>query len=100
MFERNHISAGFASHGEGTALRAIGWPELAARINAARDLREVLQRDNATFIASFADAAAGYFGTLDEGKPDVNPDALCDRKSSFDNDLKAEGDQNRGDREK
>lgn len=100
MFERNHSFAGFASRGEGTALRAIGWPELAARINAARDLREVLQRDNATFIASFADAAAGYFATLDEGKPGVNPNALCDRKSSLDTDVKAEGDQKTGNREK
>jgi len=99
MFEGNHISAGFVPSGEGTALRAFGWTELAARINAANDLREVLRRDNTAFIASFSDAAAGYFAAADEGKPDVNPDALCDRKSSELMDVEAEGDPNTGDRE-
>lgn len=82
MFEGNHFSAGFAPSGESTALRAICWAELTARINAANDLREVLRRENTAFIASFSDAAAGYFANTDEGKRDVNPDALCDRKSS------------------
>lgn len=99
MFEGNHISAGFVPNGESTALRAIGWAELAARINAANDLRDVLRRDNTAFIASFSDAAAGYFATADEGKRDVNPDALCDRKSSEDMGVDAQGDPNTGDRE-
>ena len=98
MFEGNHISAGFVPGGEGTALRAFGWQELAARINAANDLREVLRRDNTAFIASFSDAAAGYFATADEGKRDVNPDALCDRKSSECMDFDTEGDLTTGDR--
>lgn len=100
MFERNHISAGFMPGGKSTALRAIGWAELSARINAANDLREALRRDNTAFIASFSDAAAGYFGTLEEGKPDVNLDALCDRKSSDIMGVESEADPNTGDREK
>ena len=99
MFEGNHISAGFASSGEGTALRAIGWAELAARINAANDLREVLRRDNTAFIASFSDAAAGYFAAPEEEKRNVNPDALCDRKSSELLGFEAEDDPATGDRE-
>ena len=99
MFEGNHFSVDLASRREGTALRAIGWAELAARINAANDLREVLRRDNTAFIASFSDAAAGYFATANEGKRDVNPDALCDRKSSELMGVDTEGDPTTGDRE-
>jgi hypothetical protein len=99
MFEGNHISAGLVPGGEGKALRAFGWAELAARINAANDLREVLRRDNTAFIASFSDAAAGFFADEGQGKPNVNPDALCDRKSSGIMDDDAEGDPTTGDRE-
>ena len=99
MFEGNHISAGFAPRGEGAALRTIGWAELAARINAANELREALRRDNPAFTASFSDAAAGYFAGAEEGKRDVNLDALVDRKSSGLLGVEAEGDPTTGDRE-
>ena len=58
------------------ALRAIGWTELTARINAARDLRQILRSDTTLMTASFGDAAAGYFASVDQGKRAVNPDAL------------------------
>ena len=65
-----------AERGEGTALRAFAWGELAARLDAARDLRRELRRHSEFGGASFCDAAAGYFAAFDQGKPDVNPDAL------------------------
>lgn len=60
----------------GRALRAVGWSDLTARINAARDLREVLKQDLIVGAASFSDAAAGYFVTSSDGKDAVNHDAL------------------------
>ncbi|MEL7447234.1 MAG: hypothetical protein AAGK02_15740 [Pseudomonadota bacterium] len=69
----------------GDALRAIGWSELAARINAARDLREVLRRDaihGSVSEASFSDGAANYFAALGTEERDVNPVVLEGRKAS------------------
>jgi hypothetical protein len=64
----------------GDALRAVEWTEITARLKAARDLRLLLRTEAQAPIeavaASFGDAAASYFALLDEGKPDVNPDAL------------------------
>ena len=84
---------------EGSALRAICWQELTARINAARDLRQVLSRDQACLTASFADAAAGYFSDVEEGKRAVNPDALGHRKASNCMEVREEGDAGTSDRE-
>ena len=100
MFESKPISVTGFEHGESGALRAIAWPELTARINAARDLRQVLRRENPCLLASFSDAAAGYFSTLDDGKPVVNPDGLGDRKPNVGMDVIANGDAETGDREK
>lgn len=71
------------------ALRAFGWHELTARINAARDLRQELSGEATLLTSSFADAAAGYFAVGKQGKRDVNPNALearkaCDGKEIFD----------------
>ena len=76
MFENKAITAAAIPANEGTALKAIAWPELAARINAARDLRSVLRRDGSCMMASFTDAAAGYFSQEEDSKRPVNPDAL------------------------
>ena len=86
--------------GDATALRAIGWGELTARINAARDLRQVLRRDNSYFVASFGDAAAGFFSSHEESKRAVNPDALGHRKAIRRMDVDIDGDAATGDREK
>jgi hypothetical protein len=70
----------------GDAMRAIGWSELTARLNAARDLRLVLRRDAGlsihTSAASFGDAAATYFQSLENGERPVNPVALERSKAS------------------
>lgn len=70
----------------GGALRMIEWSELTARLNAARDLRLVLRRDQHIAIGqasgSFADAAARYFQSCEEREPDVNPVALEHPKCS------------------
>lgn len=100
MIEANPIFATSANSGEGGALRAIGWPELAARINAARDLRMLLRRDRAFMSASFADAAAGYFAGLEDGKPAVNPDGLSHRKPCDCMAGEADREAQTGDREK
>ena len=103
MFENKSITAAQLPLGEGTALRAIAWPELTARINAARDLRSVLRRDSACMMASFTDAAAGFFASADsfadEGKPTVNPDALGHGKHAQRMDAGADNEAVTGDRE-
>lgn len=87
----------------GDALRAIGWSELAARINAARDLRAVMRRDKTAHgsvsVASFGDAAASYFAAINEGERPVNPIALEGRKASVVIGSQPHDDAARGDRE-
>lgn len=69
----------------GDALRALDWSELTARLNAARELRQLLHRDAQQPIgsssASFGDAAARYFRDQSESERPVNLDALEARKS-------------------
>jgi len=69
---------------ERTALRAFGWSELTARIDAARDLRQVLRNDALVEATSFADAAGGYFVSEGNCKQRVNPTALDARKGLAD----------------
>lgn len=83
---------------KGKALRAFGWHELTARINAARDLRQVLRQDTCLVAASFGDAAAGYFNG-DQGKRSVNPDALGACKACDGMEPGSEGEAATGDRE-
>lgn len=56
------------------------WSEITARLNAARDFRQLLRHESQGNIeavaASFGDAAARYFALLADGERDVNPDAL------------------------
>lgn len=99
MFENKAITAAAIPANEGTALKAIAWPELTARINAARDLRSVLRRDSACMMASFTDAAAGYFCAEDDGKPPVNSDALEHGKPAECTTGGEESEAARGDRE-
>ncbi len=100
MFEGNPITPAQNPYAENTALRAIGWSELTARINAASDLRQVLRRDNASFIASFDDAAAGYFSGLRDGEQAINQNALGHCKSTRRMDVDSNSDAKTGDREK
>ena len=78
----------------GGALRLIDWNELTARLNASRDLRTLLKREETVGFAgasgSFVDAAARYFRTRDESadssgearEPVVNSNALEPSKCS------------------
>ena len=85
MFERYSPTAAFSrgqasdsnqrSH-DRTALRAFDWSELAARIEAVRDLRQILRNDALVESSSFADAAGGYFVSEGNNKQRVNPIAL------------------------
>lgn len=74
-------------HSDGTGeLRMFDWSELTARLNAARDLRHLLRSDSGRSIGAsasdFADAAARYFRTKEDGKANVNPVALEQGKCS------------------
>lgn len=70
----------------GQALRALDWNEVTARLNAARDLRELMRRDSRLNIqaaaASFGDAAATYFRAIESDERTVNHDALGSCKAS------------------
>ena len=99
MFDTRLTSGESQNRPGGSALRAFGWQELTARINAARDLRAVLQRDCGLMTASFGDAAAGYFSDAGQGKPDVNHSALGGRKASDGTEKIAESKAATGDRE-
>ena len=79
----DEVPSAYPRRGE-TALKAIGWSDLSARLAAARDLRVALrldaQRHIADAAASFSDAAAKYFRSLEEGEHLVNPGALDGHK--------------------
>lgn len=70
----------------GDALRAIAWSELAARLNAARELRRELRQEAILCAgasgATFGDGAAHFFKTFGDGERPVNPEALEGRKAS------------------
>lgn len=88
------------SQGRG-ALRAIEWHELAARLNAARELRRELRQEASlcagTSHATFEDAAATFFGALGNGERPVNPDTLEGCKSSCDSSQEIPGSTARSD---
>lgn len=77
--------AGAARRGD-TALKAIAWSDLTARLDAARDLRNALRQDAQRNIgdaaASFSDAAAQYFRALETDQHLINLAALDEDKGS------------------
>ena len=81
-----NVDAAPSREGSGGALRALEWTEVTARLNAARDLRMLMQRDSRLNIqataSSFGDAAARYFQAIENDERVVNPDALEARKAS------------------
>jgi len=94
--------AASAASGQGRgALRAIEWHELAARLNAARELRRELREEAilcaGTSDATFGDAAASLFQSLGNSERPVNPDALEGCKSSCGNPKKLSGSPPRSD---
>ena len=78
-------TSGAAFRGGG-ALRAIEWNEVTARLNAARDLRQLMRQDGSFNIAggasSFGDAAATCFREIKSCEQDVNLEALRQGKVS------------------
>jgi hypothetical protein len=68
------------SDGGQRELRAISWSELVAQFDAARELRSALGTGEAGSDASFAPEPARHIAALCDGKPDVNLDALANRK--------------------
>lgn len=67
-----------------TALKAIAWSDLTARLDAARDLRHALRQDARRNIgdaaASFSDAAAQYFRAIETDQHLINLAALDEDK--------------------
>lgn len=86
-------------HGDGIALRAFAWSELTARLAAARELRRELRQCGPFGGASFTDAAAAYFTSIEPNKPTVNQDALSHGNSTQCMSDFAEGEAATGDRE-
>ena len=80
MLDGDMIRSATGEVSKGSALRAVCWAELSARLNAAHDLRRELRQDSCLITGSFGDAAAGYFARQDEGKRAVNHDALREGK--------------------
>ena len=69
----------------GEELSALSWPDLVAKFNAARDLREELALDDTPGIASFDAFSAQHLASLPgagphDGKRGVNPDDLANGK--------------------
>lgn len=103
-FRGGEIGRSHTSNGRGQqALRAIEWSEITARLNAARDLRELVRSEARmaldTTAASFGDAAASYFQALDQSERVVNPNALEDGKPPCANNPNHNGNAAEGDRE-
>ncbi len=90
LFKNAQLGEEAAPAFRGRALHAVGWSDLTARINAARDLRELLKQDLVLGAASFTDAAAGYFVPGEERKPSINHNALGASKSLEDSELSIE----------
>jgi hypothetical protein len=81
------------------AAHAPAWPDLVAKLAAARDLRGVLARVASDEGSSFAPQAARALALRDLGKGSVNPDALADGKTTEDNNEAAAHPAGHGDRE-
>lgn len=103
MFEGTIIRTGGvvpAREGEsGTdGLRALSWGEVAARLQAARDLRRMMAVRHATGFGSFNLASARHLAAQGDGKPPVNPIALANGKIACAMDVAIFGNVLSGDR--
>jgi hypothetical protein len=64
------------------SLRPLTWSDLRARLEAARDFRAALQHERGSELASFDAVSARRIAALTNGKHDVNPDDLANRKQN------------------
>ena len=62
------------------SLRPVRWPDLVAKLDAARDLRASLAAHNGEGEASFDPGCAQHIAALCEGKRGINLDDLVDGK--------------------
>ena len=76
MFEGPIPSVSPAGPAEAGALNAVGWPELVAKLAAARDFRAVMAGAQRGSLASFAPHAARALAGREFGERPVNPDGL------------------------
>lgn len=86
MYEGRFQAAGLAQGpdraGEAEHPRVLSWAELAARFDAARDFRRWTRGHPGSEAGSFDAAFARHISGHGEGKPDINPFALADGKST------------------
>jgi|SRR5690606_27725167 len=85
MFEGKQSGLDPLTHAEGAragdGLRAVKWPDLVARLDAARDLRATLRTYECEGEASFDPGSARHIAALCDGKPGVNLDDLVNGKA-------------------
>lgn len=86
MFEGNILNLGMvASLPEAevgaASLHVLSWPELVARLGAARDYHRHLTVNDHIDRGSFHFASARYIAAFSQRKPGINPFALADHKS-------------------
>ena len=63
-----------------SGLRMLSWGEVAARLEAARDLRRMMSARHKVGAGSFNLASARHLAAQGDGKPAVNPIALANGK--------------------
>ena len=84
MFEAKPLNAAPYATSEmqdsGRSLHPVRWPDLVAKLDAARDLRASLLAHAGEGEASFDAHCAQHIAALCDGKPDVNFDDLVNRK--------------------
>lgn len=81
MFEGTIPSGSSAGPAEAGVLNGFAWPELVAKLAAARDLRAIFAADSRQSLASFAEGAARALADCGHAERYVNPDDLTDGKA-------------------
>ena len=81
MFETTLNPAAFDDAANGESLRIPAWEELAARLTAARDLREALSRAGIACKGSFAGFAANEGQEVNGEADSINPNGLAHSKT-------------------
>ena len=86
MFEAKPLNAAPYATSEmqdsGRSLHPVRWPDLVAKLDAARDLRASLLADVHEGEASFDPHCAQHIAALCEGKRGINLDDLVDGKDT------------------
>ena len=99
MFEGIAPSASPDPAADTGALRPVVWPDLVAKLAAARDLRALFVADARQSFASFAPVAAQALAGCGHAERDINPDALTRGKFHGPTRVSAADEARGGDRE-